>query len=379
MALLTENNGSSCTVDCVSANQQVGNPQQVWIKKIPDLDTMWHGTPIRWVMMEAAGKNYNVPVYDIQVYGEGLASSTNGYDMIALDHPSAQAYLVAVNPSKPMRLNEIPDAMDKMGWKVSAQTMRYWFSIKPAWVIPQNIKEGESDPMQLLPSQYDETIIKMDWILQFPRVKEAFEDLYANWASEAGIKQLKKRLMNAGWQENEPLPFRLGYQHETARELDALCQVNFRGFGEKLDTLDDLYGALGIASFKLAVIGTVTQSLSASLSDPYQAIFTVEKIGIYMRDTFDFTSSTFFEKIVPLGVWSRERVLSKAEMIDYFALPAISMPSQPMTRNMKYPGFVPVYNQHFRDWQAATNEGGDFVVYSDIKWMPVNVQYITIA
>lgn len=342
MALLTENNGSFCTVDCVSANQQVGSPQQVWIKKIPDLDTMWHGTPIRWVMMEAAGKNYNVPVYDIQVYGEGLASSTNGYDMIALDHPGAQAYLIAVNPSKPMRLNEIPDAMDKMGWKVSAQTMRYWFSVKPAWVIPQNIKEGESDPMQLLPSQYDETIIKMDWILQFPRVKEAFDDLYANWASDAGIKQLKKRLMNAGWQENEPLPFRLGYQLETARELDALCQVNFRGFGEKLDTLDDLYGALGIASFKLAVIGTVTQSLSASLSDPYQAVFTVEKIGIYMRDTFDFTSSTFFEKIVPLGVWNRERVLSKAEMIDYFSLPAIPMPPQLMTRNMKYPGFVPI-------------------------------------
>ncbi|QQZ28762.1 hypothetical protein HMY34_08340 [Thiothrix subterranea] len=371
MALLTENNGSSCTVDCVSANQQVGSPQQVWIKKIPDLDTMWHGTPIRWVMMEAAGKNYNVPVYDIQVYGEGLASSTNGYDMIALDHPGAQAYLVAVNPSKPMRLNEIPDAMDKMGWKIAAQTMRHWFSIKPAWPTPPDdmpilIKTGEIDSLTLKSSQYNDQIIKMDWVLQFPRVVDAFEDLYNNWMSDAGKAELKKQLLKAGWQPNSSAPFRLGQNISTARELNSICQVNFRGFGSKLDTLDDLYGALGIANFYLAVTGSVLWSSATS------AAFDVERIGIYVKDTFDFNSG-MFEKIVPLGIWNHERCLSKIESIDYAATPVILPMPSPVTRSLKYPGFIPIYNRHFRDWQATTGTGGDFVVYSDVMWMPVNV------
>ena len=33
-----------------------------------------------------------------------------------------------------------------------------------------------------------------------------------------------------------------------------------------------------------------------------------------------------------------------------------------------FEGFVAVYNRDFRRWQKVHNSGGDFVVYSDVKW-----------
>ena len=37
---------------------------------------------------------------------------------------------------------------------------------------------------------------------------------------------------------------------------------------------------------------------------------------------------------------------------------------------------MPLYNDDFRRWQKAHNAGGDFVVYSDIKWYRDNFPVI---
>lgn len=81
------------------------------------------------------------------------------------------------------------------------------------------------------------------------------------------------------------------------------------------------------------------------------------------------TPSWYEDAACGLGIWSRERVLSKAKSLVYAT-------SSPMSRALFFPGFVPVRNIDFRRWQAAHNSGGDFFVFSDVLWIPSDVDAI---
>ena len=267
-------------------------------------------------------------------------------------------------PVNVLHLDEVPAAMEKMGWATAARLMRHWFSIKPAWEMPEEMRSGRTDPLAFLPSQLNASIVKMDWLLgEFKRVQPVLEDLLQNWASTWATRVLVDRLKRARWTSGKILPVSIGYGLEDAQDLDALSQINFRTIGSKLDRLDDLYGALGVSSLKLAVAGTTRYSPLSGRST-----FHTEKVGIYVRDTYDF-NATGFEDWIPLGIWSRDRCLDKAETAAYLA-------TQPVLRSRKFPGFVPLYNDDFRRWQRAHNAGGDFVVYSDIKWYRGNFPVI---
>ncbi|MFC5474537.1 DUF6402 family protein [Paraherbaspirillum soli] len=262
-----------------------------------------------------------------------------------------------------LQLRDIPDTMDKMGWKMAAQIMRHWFSIEPAWVMPRDIKLGKVDPLNLTPTQYNDQIIKMAWLLKFPRAVEALNYLYKNWTTENGINRLKAKLKKAGWKAQHVLPFKLGSRSMSARELDSVCQVNIKEFGTKLDVLDELYGAIGEGLFKLAVVGEAYPDWLLK-----QDTFVVKHIGIYLRDTYDFNSDSIFEQNFPLGVWSNSRLLHKAETAAYMTLFEMKDKSELAET---FPGLVPVFNEDFRRYQKLHNAGGDFVVYSDVMWVQV--------
>jgi hypothetical protein len=139
-----------------------------------------------------------------------------------------------------------------------------------------------------------------------------------------------------------------------AHQLDPISQVNYKKFGAKLDTLDDMYGAIGKAVYKIAVVGRSKRTPTGA------DVFEIDKLGIYIRDTFDFTEGDGVPE--PLGVWSKDRCLSKAETAAYLAMPPVQIART-------FQGFVPVFNRDFRRWQKAHNSGGDFVVFSDVKWI----------
>lgn len=271
-----------------------------------------------------------------------------------------------------LHLDEIPGAMDKMGWKVSAKMMRRWFSNSPAYVMPENLRSGDGVDYRTLPaSQIDDQIIKMDWMLGFPRVAEAVNSLCRDWNSANGIARLKtKCLKDAGWQSGKIV--NLGKGLNSAKDLEMCAQVNFREFGQYSDTFDDLYGAVFKATLKLAVVGKA--SYSSRLG---QDIFEIEKLGIYVRDTYDFNSAWFNDAAAGLGIWSRDRLLNKAETIEYRVNQA-NAPAGWMANYIKYRGFVPVKNRDFRRWQEKHSTGGDFFVFSDVKWVEPNVAYVVL-
>jgi len=71
-----------------------------------------------------------------------------------------------------------------------------------------------------------------------------------------------------------------------------------------------------------------------TVSGGLQLVVSVEEIGIYVWDTFNFEGEQF------LGVWGYRD--------------------------------TPVNNSDFREWRQKNNAGGDFLVYSDIKRTKLN-------
>ena len=292
--------------------------------------------------------------------GQGAATATPVKTVLMT--PSTQTQGVRVDVDV-VYLDDIPGAMDSMGWKVSAQMMRRWFATKPAWEMPQTWRDGKDINYQALPiSQVDDQIIKMKWVLGFDRVVPVFEDLCRNWSSGSGLGELRLKLETAGWRSGKVV--RLGQGIKTAKGLDSTCQVNFRPFGAYTDTFDDLYGAVFKATLKIAVVGKVSRSILSK-----KDMLEIEKIGVYVRDTYDFNSGPFDDAVVGLGIWSKKRMLSKSEMATYRATQFAALANI-------FPGFVPAHNADFRRWQKQRNKGGDFFVFSDVMWMQPNVEYV---
>ena len=294
--------------------------------------------------------------------GQGAAIATPV--KTALMTPSTQTQGVRVNVDV-VYLDDIPKAMDNMGWTVSAQMMRRWFATKPAWEMPTLWREGTNINYLALPaSQVEDQIIKMKWVMGFDRLVPVFEDLCESWNNAKGLSVLTDRLAAIGWKSGRTMT--LGQGIKTAKELDLSCQVNRRPFGDYIDVFDDLYGAIFKAVLKIAVVGKASRSLFSK-----RDLFEIEKIGIYVRDTYDFNAGWFEDAAFGLGIWSTKMMLSKREMIAYRT-------AQLAVVGSLFPGFVPAQNNDFRRWQKQRNEGGDFFVFSDVMWIAPNVEYVYI-
>jgi hypothetical protein len=269
-----------------------------------------------------------------------------------------------------LHLDDLPKAMDRMGWTVSAQLMRRWFETKPAWAMSIEERQGRSpkggfidDYTKLPSSQVEEKIVTMAWARKYDVVNQAIAKARQEWNSDKSMDLLIGRLKKKGWVGGEGRPVLLGSNGMSAKQLDTECQVNLVKFGGPTERLDDFFGAIFRASMKVALVGQAYHDASKK-----KDFFRVDHLGFYIRDTYDFNAGWFDDAFMGLGVWSKDRVLSKAEMADYRMLSL--HPFTMITQHMKYPGFVPVRNADFRRWQAQHNSGGDFFVFSDVLWEP---------
>ncbi|MBL5965532.1 hypothetical protein I7V30_09685 [Lelliottia amnigena] len=251
-------------------------------------------------------------------------------------------------------IDMIPDAMDKMKWPVAAKLMRHWFNAKPALAFTVKTKDQyQNEKAQDIPEGVVNCdIVKMTWAIQFEQVIKGIAYLSGTWDSPKGRELLKKRLSQKGdYLKNN---VSIGYTDDI-RELEDTAQVNVTLIGKKTDTVNEWYGAIGNVNLKLCVRGK-TESRNEG------AFFIVESVGYYLKDTYDFIDDGYPE---PLGVWSKDRILSKAESSVYIS----SYLSGVWGRLARqFSGFVPVFNEDFRKWQGKHNTGGDYIVFSDVYW-----------
>lgn len=253
-------------------------------------------------------------------------------------------------------IDMIPDAMDTMKWPVAAKLMRHWFNIKPSFSYTAQSKKSaqNADATTLLESQMNCDIVKMSWAIQYEQVKKGINELSHMWKSEKGIKRLKYQLGKKGFLDKEEII--LGHT-DNIRELDADAQVNILVIGSKFDTVNEWYGAMGNSTLKVCVRGQTSKSGGKD-------IFTVDKLGFYLKDTYDFVDDDGTPE--PLGIWSKNRILNKKESAIYMST-YLSGIWGGLARD--FTGFVPVFNADFRKWQAKHNAGGDFIVLSDVLWL----------
>ncbi len=139
------------------------------------------------------------------------------------------------------------------------------------------------------------------------------------------------------------------YYGMPVRSFEALCRVNLVKLGTVYSTLDDLYGALGVANLKVGVIGTATRERT-------RRVFRASHLGFYIHDHYDFNGFQY------LGTWTKDHVLTKAE--------AIFGETYTGRRILDHRtgAFAKVFNSDLRDYRDRTGRGGDFVVFSDALW-----------
>jgi hypothetical protein len=247
----------------------------------------------------------------------------------------------------------IANAMRKMGWPVASALMQRWVDSNQS-VMSDAVKSGTTGPNTLPSAQVDESIVTVQWLLKFPQASDAYNAASSRALNANGIALLKTRLAAAGWRSG---PFTFGSTSMSARDLDTSNQTNMAPVGSTFDTIDDFYGAIGRGLFKTAVVGKVV------IDKDKRPIFEVDKVGIYLRDAYDYNG------FQALGIWNKDRILSKAES-------ALVVTTGPGAIAGLVGGFQPIFNSTFRDWRDSNGRGGDFLIYSDVNWVEPNVKKI---
>lgn len=278
--------------------------------------------------------------------------------------PSAETKGIVVELNE-IELTDIPSAMRNMGWEIAPFFMERWFS-GDAFVISDDVRKKYDNHPTTIPKEHlDEKTVTMKWLMNFQRVKKAYDHLVKNWKSENSLNGLINKSKKAIKNQNG----KLGSKDFNARELHEHCQIQFRKFGGLYESdIDDLYGSIGNANLYLAAIGEVIQNgQKVKITD----------FGIYLRDIYEFNGDD------PLGLWTKDGVFDKIETpfmyIHKSALddtvrknfgPMFRLCSKFVEDNSQVAIESPrlVYDAHFREYRKETGKGGDFYIFSDVMW-----------
>ncbi|MGV2291755.1 DUF6402 family protein [Trinickia sp. YCB016] len=326
------------------------------------------------------------------------------------------------SPPKPVKkvdtvpafdIQEIPGAMRKEFMPVSAKLMERWFAGRLNYSPTDTDENAEinQEGKPYPPDMYDMTTVTLAWVLKFRRAKEKFdylineairstaarkalEDKFFRYKDQynGGYKYRIVTIENSGLAKNDPITLHSRYQFQRA--------VVDGTFGEKIALLlnaklkndgspDDLTGALGSFNF-YAAIANATISWDA---DAGRSKAVVTGIYVYVKDGYTFTDKKGARSQY-LGHWSRNRVIvvpydAAAEKISGLpynkgapiiakrsvgALGVGAFPAAVVIGSAAIKGniYYPVYNSSFREWSIKHQRGGDFIVYTDRRYVQVN-------
>ncbi len=174
--------------------------------------------------------------------------------------------------AKPFDLQDVPGAMDRIGWPMSAKVMRKWFAGELNYATTdENARLGINQyGKPFPPSMIDTTMFKLDWILGFTRAKEKYDELidvgiYSPAAKDALVKLFRRQkpspYFRDGWKLSEQdMPrFHREFQFQLTRiDADFAGKLAMFMRGASLADgifMDDLYGSLGAFTLNVAIGG----------------------------------------------------------------------------------------------------------------------------
>ena len=275
---------------------------------------------------------------------------------------------------EPMGINDIPKAMKRMRWMKSAALMTRWLTT-PGWECPPAWKSGKELPRGLeIPDQHcDDKIITMSWLLRYPAAVRAVNKLLNERAlSPAGLKVTANRLKKLGWDGKGSYTFGrtnlLGRPSMSARELEQYYQNNYLAVGDNavvhviVDTLDDIFGALGTYNLKVAVVGTAFRGTNKDV------FFEPSYAGVYVKDFYDFNNDGGYDQ--HLGLWCEEGILTRGQSAyaKFFNMGVTHLKNKHMKA-------AEVKNSDFLRYREKYGLGGDIIVFSDVYWVKMSGVY----
>lgn len=280
---------------------------------------------------------------------------------------------------QPFDLQQVPETMDKIGLPVSAKMMRHWFSGASNYsATKEQVRTAvDHDGKPCSAEMIDHQIIKLDWVLSFPRAKKAYDELLkVGIFSATAQKELKACLTSYLVCRKDPYAS-FDAMTEAGRDVHVLHRLSQfqRGavdgtwrekvgqwLGAELGSArvpDDLTGALGGFSF-YAAVGELGINRAARMA-------TIKSIYIYVRDSYSFLDEN--EDVSQyLGHWNARDVYvapfplqGEGQGVRWVSDALIGMGKNIFDKDVI---MYPVLNKSFRDWRARHVQGGDFLVYT---------------
>jgi len=228
-------------------------------------------------------------------------------------------------------IEQIPGIMDKNKWPVAAALMRRWFA-----------GVENSVPEKGIPCL---DIVKMDWVLGFERAKAAYDRIFQEglWKSPKARKEMYLVLGRRGFLRTHSSTaygrreIRLPQTHS-----DHIQYVRAGGGKWEMATakIDQLTAALARFNFHVVALGG-TEVVDGSR--PLKFAFTIVELAVYVRDSYDFNDEPGEDQ--DLGRWHPDDG-------------SVS----------RWVGGTHVHNSDFRAWRAANKKGGDYLIFSDLKY-----------
>jgi len=287
--------------------------------------------------------------------------------------------------SRQFKITDIPDAMDKIGWPVSAALMRHWFAGKP-WDTPNGGMTREVKTHQLpTPAQYvEETIVKMSWVVSYPRAQEVAKVLEANWNNMSAQAEIKRHVaaFSAGKAPGYyPLRFNGVASKAEAFGYSNSRVVEFNQEGD--DDLNDLRGALANFNMRVVAEGDV-------VIDAQGIRLVADTIGFYAEDSYDFEDNTLISQ--PLGFWnfdgiapsvgealSKNGTITQQERVLGYQSPFQDDATSNQTfRQLEQGRYYLIQNSSFQKYRDRHKAGGDFTVYSDILYKKLTAPVVIV-
>ncbi|WP_439890186.1 DUF6402 family protein [Ralstonia sp. 25C] len=287
----------------------------------------------------------------------------------------------------PFDLQDIPDAMDRIGWPVSAKLQRRWFAGALNYA---NTDDGARDGINqngkpFPPSMIDTTTIKLDWLFRFPRAKEAFDYLsrkdvlFTPHSKDALVKKFRKfkpsgqclstwKLCNENMHEyHKNFQFQLVHVDS---DFYSKLKMFMRGTAAPNGIwMDDLYGALGAFTFDAAI-----DSYSYMVYSNGLARLEIYGLSIYARDVFTFHDRSDEWGTQYLGHWNKTGFIIIPAATIAGEVTKSDIPWYTVARNgliTEKNVYYPVRNKDYRNWQLQHGQGGDFIIYSDRRRVPL--------
>ncbi|MBB3257312.1 hypothetical protein F4827_002141 [Paraburkholderia bannensis] len=289
-----------------------------------------------------------------------------------------------VTPDK-FEITDIPAAMSKMGWHVSAALLRKWFAYAPknqaldgyqkSFGISSDGRTGKYPD-----DRFDTQTIKLDWVLSFPRSHTGLRKLQdSKYLYSGNLASIYSAISPySGRRVIDTLDLTGGniqelhnkFQFQLARIDTSAMQKAEQFFGAALHhgKPDDLAGALGGFALYAAVAEVRFQQRLLGGVDAE-----ITKVAIYVKNPYSYFDNPKEGGSQYLGHWNKDGICLVPE--GYIAQQAnwggwsqyAIKPEGPYGRT-----FWPVHNRDFRRWQDAHNAGGDMILFSDYRIININ-------